>query len=138
MNRYSGIKYIFLFIILYLVLANYLENSSSCECNRPKCNLIYLKLNQCKRIGETVSLTLTDYSIFPAEIIQAHFIYSNGTIVRKYLTDALYPFKTTTIDIPNMDVKFDKIVVTGECKSIEIRQMADDCFSIYSNFESGS
>lgn len=138
MKRYRGIKYIFLFIILYVVLVNYLEHGSSCECSRPKCNFIYLKLDECKRIGETVSLTFTDYSIFPAEIIQANFIYSNKTIVRKYLTDALYPLKTTTIEIPDIDVKFDKIIITGECKNVLINQMADKCFSIYSNFTSGS
>jgi len=137
MKKYRGIKFIFLFIIFYIVLANYLENGSSCRCNRPKCKLIYLDLAECKRIGKTVSLTLTDYSIFPAEIIQAHFIYPNGTIERKYLTDFLPPLKQTTFQFSDMNIKFDKLVITAECTNIKVGQMADKCFSIYSNLRSG-
>jgi len=138
MKKYKGIKFIFLFIIFYLVLANYLENSSSCRCNSPKCRFIYLDLAECKRLGKTVSLTLTDYSIFPAEIIQAHFIYQNGTIEKKYLTDVIHPFKPSTFQISGMDVMFDKIVITAECSNIKIERMADKCFSIYSNLQPSS
>lgn len=123
---------ILLIIVLPLLFVYSYIDYISCPCYKPSCMISRFQITSCKYENGSLKLTLQNQGFADIKILNAYFIYQNGTGTTgtrysKYLADRLPAFQKLNFEAKGVSPGFESVIVTISCNRLNATISSEKC-----------